>query len=164
MNIIAIDPGTRHTGIVYMDERRIIDVKTVAIPKGCGVNNDQLDERCRNIWKQMEAFVLTHDHDVVVIEGYIPYAKMNIAKSTSHQTPWLVGYLLARLETNNENVVIQTSNKVLNPRAKGNLAFQLDLLKHGKSWVYEGDKLLKNDHLRTAFLHGWYYLLNKEGN
>ena len=47
MNIIAIDPGTRHTGIVYMDERRIIDVKTVAFPSACGVDQYALDERCR---------------------------------------------------------------------------------------------------------------------
>lgn len=158
MNVIAIDPGTRYTGVVYLDERRIIDTKTIAYPKACGIDNIALDERCKNIWQQLEPFILTHDHDVIIIEGFIPYPGMKVAKSTSHQTPWLVGYLTANLEISNENMTIQTSKQVLNPRVRGNLSFALDMLKHGKSWVYEGDTKLTNDHLRTAFLHGWYYI------
>ena len=29
MNIVAVDPGTSNTGIVYMNERRIICAKTL---------------------------------------------------------------------------------------------------------------------------------------
>lgn len=163
MNIIAIDPGTRHTGIVYMDERRIIDAKTVAFPSACGVDQYALDERCRNIWQQAESFLLTHDHEKLVIEGFVPYPGMKVARSTSHQTPWLVGYLLSGLEKLGEDVAIQTSKQVLNPRTRGSLATQYDMLKNPKTWVYQGDDLLTNDHLRTAFLHGWYYLLSLKG-
>lgn len=164
MNIIAIDPGTRHTGIVYMDEKRIIDAKTVAFPSACGIDQYALDERCRNIWQQIEPFLLTHDHEKLVIEGFIPYTGMKVARSTSHHTPWLVGYILAGLEQCDEDIAIQTSKQVLNPRTRGNLAAQYDMLKHSKTWVYAGDHILTNDHLRTAFLHGWYYLLNRKGD
>ena len=157
-NVIAIDPGATHTGIVYMDERRVIDVKTVSYPKSCGIDNRLLDERCRNIWRQLETFLTVHDHDVVVIEGYIPYAGMKTAKSTSHQTPWVVGYLLHGLEGVGESPVIQTSKQVLNPRTKGNLSEKKDSLTQGR-FVYEGQKLLTNDHLRCAFVHGLYFLI-----
>lgn len=157
-SIVAIDPGATNTGIVYMDERRVIDVKTISYPKSCGIDNNLLDDRCKNIWRQLEQFLLMHSHDAIVIEGYIPYVGMKIARSTSHQTPWLVGYLLRGLEAAGEKPVIQTSKQVLNSRAKGNLANQKDLLVQGM-YVYEGQKMLTNDHLRCAFLHGLYYLI-----
>lgn len=156
--IVAIDPGTTHTGIVYMDDRRVIDAKTISYPKACGIDNYLLDERCQNIWRQLEQFLVMHGHDVVVIEGFVPYPGMRAAKSTSHQTPWLVGYLLRGLEGINIVPVIQTSKQVLNPRTKGNLSNQKDLLEQ-RRFVYEGQKLLTNDHLRCAFLHGLYYLI-----
>ena len=34
--IVAVDPGCLHTGIVYMDERRVIDSRTIGFPKGAG--------------------------------------------------------------------------------------------------------------------------------
>lgn len=158
--IVAIDPGTTHTGIVYMDERRIIDAKTISYPKACGIDNYLLDERCQNIWRQLEQFLVMHGHDVVVIEGYIPYiTNRGASRATSHQTPWLVGYLLSSLESIDITPTIQTSKQVLNPRTKGNLSNQKDLLEQGR-FVYEGQKLLTNDHLRCAFLHGLYYLID----
>lgn len=157
-SIVAIDPGTTNTGIVYMNEHRVIDVKTIHYPKSCGVDNYLLDSRCQNIWRQLEQFLVMHGHSVVVIEGFIPYVGMRNAKSTSHQTPWLVGYLLRGLEAAGEVPVIQTSKQVLNPRTKGNLSNQKDLLET-RRFVYEGQKLLTNDHLRCAFLHGLYYLI-----
>lgn len=157
-SIVAIDPGATHTGIVYMDEHRVIDVKTISFPKSCGIDNNLLNTRCINIWRQLEQFLAMHNHDAVVIEGFVPYAGMKVAKSTSHQTPWLVGYLLSGLETSGETPVIQTSNQVLNSRTKGNLASQKDLLVQ-RRYVYEGQKMLTNDHLRCAFLHGLYYLI-----
>lgn len=157
-SIVAIDPGTTNTGIVYMNEHRVIDVKTIHYPKSCGVDNYLLDSRCQNIWRQLEQFLVMHGHEVVVIEGFVPYPGMRTAKSTSHQTPWLVGYLLRGLESTGEVPVIQTSKQVLNPRTKGNLSNQKDLLEC-RRFVYEGQKLLTNDHLRCAFLHGLYYLI-----
>lgn len=157
-SIVAIDPGTTNTGIVYMNEHRVIDAKTIHYPKSCGIDNNLLDARCQSIWRQLEQFLVMHGHDVVVIEGFVPYPGMRVAKSTSHQTPWLVGYLLRGLEAAGADPVIQTSKQVLNPRIKGNLSNQKDLLEQ-RRFVYEGQKLLTNDHLRCAFLHGLYYLI-----
>lgn len=157
--IIAIDPGTTHTGVVYMDEHRVIDAKTISYPKSCGIDNDLLDDRCRNIWRQLEQFLVMHVYEVVVIEGFVPYPGMRgVARSTSHQTPWLVGYLLKGLESLEIEPVIQTSKQVLNPRTKGNLTSKKDSLEQ-RRYVYEGQQLLTNDHLRSAFLHGLYYLI-----
>ena len=156
-SIVAIDPGTTNTGIVYMNEHRVIDVKTIHYPKACGADNYLLDKRCQNIWRQIEQFMVMHNHDVIVIEGYIHYSGMR-TQASSHQTPWLVGYLLAGIESMDEDPVIQTSKQVLNPRIKGNLSNQKDLLEC-RRFVYEGQKLLTNDHLRCAFLHGLYYLI-----
>lgn len=161
IEIVAIDPGTTHTGLVYMDERRVIDVKTISFPKSVGIDNKLLDDRCKNIWRQAEQFLMMHGHKQVVIEGYRPYPGMRIARSTSHQTPWLVGYLLRGIEGNGEEPIIQTSHQVLNPRTEGNVAIYKDYLVHGRYQVYEGQKLLTNDHLRTAFLHGFYYLIHE---
>ena len=94
MNIIAIDPGTRHTGIVYMDERRIIDAKTVAFPSACGVDQYALDERCRNIWQQAESFLLTHDHEKLVIEGFVPYPGMRVAGGAKDPNPRPMGVVV----------------------------------------------------------------------
>lgn len=157
-SIVAIDPGTTNTGIVYMNEHRVIDVKTIHYPKSCGIDNNLLDARCQSIWRQLEQFLVMHGHDAVVIEGFVPYPGMRVAKSTSHQTPWLVGYLLRGLEAAGADPIIQTSKQVLNPRSKGNLSYQKDLLEQ-RRFVYEGQKLLTNDHLRCAFLHGLYYLI-----
>lgn len=159
--IVAIDPGATNTGIVYMDEHRVIDVKTIHYPKSCGIDNNLLDSRCQNIWRQLEQFLVMHCQDAVVIEGYIPYVtNRGASRATSHQTPWLVGYLLRGLEGIDIVPVIQTSKQVLNPRTKGNLSNQKDLLEQ-RRYVYEGQKLLTNDHLRCAFLHGLYYLVGE---
>ena len=48
--IVAVDPGCLHTGVVYMDERRVLDSCTIAYPKGVKGDNDLLDERCEAIW------------------------------------------------------------------------------------------------------------------
>lgn len=160
MDIIAIDPGTTHTGLVYLNEHRVVDAKTVSFPrKACGIDNNLLDERCNAIWLQVERFLIEHPHSVVVIEGYVPYAGPR-QTSTLHQTPWLVGFLLARLEDFGCQVAIQTSKEVLNPRSKGNMAAERDLMAKGKR-VYEGQQLIKNDHLRTALCHGIYYLIGQ---
>ena len=95
--------------------------------------------------------------------GFGPSPGWWVGWSPAHQTPWLVGYLLSGLERIGEDVAIQTSKQVLNPRTRGSLATQYDMLKNPKTWVYQGDDLLTNDHLRTAFLHGWYYLLSVKG-
>ena len=68
--IVAVDPGCLHTGIVYMDERRVIDSRTIGFPKGVRGDNDLLDERCESIWRQLERFLAEHPHSMVVLEGY----------------------------------------------------------------------------------------------
>ena len=142
--IVAVDPGCMHTGIVYMDERRVIDSRTVGYPKGVKGNNALLDERCESIWRQLERFLAEHPHDLVVIEGY--------------QTPWLVGSLTAHLHQAGEPFSIQLSALVLNPRARNNAAWASDAVAQGREVMQGCQRLVTNEHLRSAFAHGlWFY-------
>ena len=43
--IVAVDPGTQHTGVVYMDARRVIDAETIAYPAAVRGENEKLAER-----------------------------------------------------------------------------------------------------------------------
>lgn len=153
--IVAIDPGCLHTGVVYMDEYRVVDAATFSYPKSVGADNALLYERCICVWNRLDAFMAAHPHDAVVIEGYIPFTSNKF--TMSHQTPWLVGYLLSELHGNGEKIAIQTSRDVLNPRIRGNVKAIVDDLAAGRD-VYPESKKLTNEHLRSAFAHGYYFL------
>lgn len=155
--VVAIDPGALHTGVVYMDERRVIDARCIAFKEGCGTDNALLDERCEAIWGRLEEYLEGHGHAAVVVEGYVPYRGRATATNGSHQTPWLVGSLLAHLHVADENVALQTSRQVLNPKTRGNAAWTVDWLK-SRTPFYRGQEQITNEHLRSAFAHGWYHL------
>lgn len=153
--IVAVDPGCLHTGVVYMDERRVLDSCTIAYPKGVSGDNDLLDERCEAIWHRLERFLASHPHDLVVVEGYRQYQR---GRSMSHQTPWLCGALLAHLHEDGEAVAIQMSAKVLNPRSPGNCAWVVDCAAQGREVLPGSLRLVTNEHLRSALAHGvWWY-------
>lgn len=155
--IVAVDPGCLHTGIVYMDERRVIDSRTIGFPKGVRGDNDLLDERCESIWRQLERFLTEHPHSMVVLEGYQQQGGRG-HMSMSHQTPWLVGSLTAHLHKAGEPFTIQLSAKVLNPRARGNCAWAVDEALQGREVLQGCNRLVTNEHLRSAFAHGlWFY-------
>lgn len=155
--IVAVDPGCLHTGVVYMDERRVLDSCTIAYPKGVKGDNDLLDERCEAIWHRLERFLANHPHDLVVIEGYQQQGGRGHL-SMAHQTPWLVGSLLAHLHEDGEAVAIQLSAKVLNPRSPGNCAWVVDCAAQGREVLPGSLRLVTNEHLRSALAHGvWRY-------
>lgn len=153
MSIIAVDPGTSNTGVVYMDEHRIICAKTIHY--NGTVKDDQyaLKERAENIARQLGLWVADKPHDVIVMEGFIGYSGRT--GGYTYQTPYLCGYLHAALH--DEDIVIQTSRQVLNPRTRGNVSRLRDLMAQGMK-PYVGCELCTNDHLRAAACHGIYYL------
>ena len=167
MNVVAIDPGMANTGVVYASELSVICWKTIS---GKPVYTDQYEllERQGSIARQILAFIADKPHEAVVMEGFVNFhGKQN---GYTFQTPQLVGYLQRALEHAGENVVMQTSDKVLNPRAKGsmvsyddsvngrNLAKQSALKRSG----WRGVENLPNDHTRAAMLHACYYYIHKE--
>lgn len=160
--IVAIDPGSLHTGVVHMTRRRVLDSRTFAFKEGCGADNDLLDARCEEIWTLLRRFLETHEHGAVVIEGFVPYHGRFSGTKGSHQTPWLCGHLLGRLHAAGEEVVLQTSRQVLNPKTRGNAAWAVDWLMNRRQF-YLGQGLVTNEHERSAFAHGWYYLHAGEG-
>lgn len=159
--IVAVDPGSLHTGVVYMDSRRVIDVATIAYPKSVKGDNGLLDERCEAIWRRLWSFLADHPHDLVVIEGYQQQGGRGHL-SMSHQTPWLVGSLTAHLHREGEHVSIQTSAQVLNPRARSNCAWVQDAVRDGRD-VFSGAEKCTNEHLRSALAHGVYWMQRHGG-
>lgn len=170
MSIVAIDPGTSHTGVVYMDERRIIDAITLPgkrVPT-IGRNQQLLHERSFRIARGISAYIADKEREAVVIESFAAWDHNQ--GQTSHQTPILVGHIMQELA--GENLVIQTS-EVLRPQ-KGSAFDVAGLLEEAKRmkksgasrteikrWLVES-KLrdadrCKNDHMRSAACHGIYY-------
>ena len=167
MNIIAIDPGTSNTGVVYMSELSIVCFKTIS---GKPVYTDQYElmERMESITRQILVFMADKPHEAVVIEGFLGYKGRNNA--FTFQTPQLIGFLEDRFLGMGENVIVQTSDEVLNPRRRDSLVCYDDSA-NGKARAKEMalkrtgwrdvDKL-PNDHVRAAALHGIYYYKRKE--
>lgn len=160
--IVAIDPGSLHTGVVHMTVWSVLDSRTFAFKAGCGADNDLLDARCEEIWTLLRRFLETHEHGPVVMEGFVPYPGRCGGTKGSHQTPWLCGQLLGHLREAGEEVVLQTSRQVLNGRTRGNAAWTVDWLRNRRQF-YLGQGLVTNEHERSAFAHGWYYLHTGEG-
>ena len=156
MSIIAIDPGTAHTGLVYMDEHRIICCKTIAFKGAVKADQDALKERAQAIARQIIDFAADKPHECIVMEGFMGYTGKQ--GGYSFQTPYLCGYLHSALE--GERIVIQTSRKVLNPRTRGNLAHLKTQMAHGYE-VWKDCEKCSNDHLRSAAVHGIYYYQRK---
>lgn len=153
MNVVAIDPGTSNTGIVYMSERRIICAKTLHYKSTVKADQYALRDRAENIARQISAWIAGKPHDAVVIEGFIGYTGRQ--GGYVFQTPYLCGYLHAALR--GETIVIQTSRQVLNPKSRGNMAELRTLMERGAK-AYPGCEACTNDHLRAAACHGAYFL------
>lgn len=151
--IIAIDPGTANTGLVYMDESRVLCVKTLTHVETVKQDQDALMRRAETIAAAVDDWMADKPHEAVVIEGFMTYT--GIGGGYVFQTPYLCGYIHAVLA--NENLIIQTSRQVLNPRTKGNCRAVKDAVAAGRE-VMPGALMCKNDHLRSALAHGVYYL------
>lgn len=152
MSIVAIDPGTSNTGIVYMDERRIICAKTLHYKSVVKADQDALRARAANIARQISQWIADKPHDAIVMEGFVGYAGRQ--GGYAFQTPYLCGYLHSALS--GENIVIQTSRQVLNPKTPGNVAELRELMERGIE-VWGDSGMCKNDHLRAAACHGIYH-------
>lgn len=153
MRIVAVDPGTSNTGLVYMDERRILCAKTLRYKSTVKADQDALRARAENIARQIAAWVADKPHDALVMEGFMGYPGRQ--GGYAFQTPYLCGYLHAALA--GEDIAIQTSRQVLNPHTRGNVAELRALMERGCS-PYPGSELCTNDHLRAAACHGAYHL------
>lgn len=158
MRIIAIDPGTSNTGLVYMDEREIFCSKTIthrdrlfkeAMTKAGKpsreIDQDKLLNRARSIAVAIRDFCLNNPHEAVVIEGFQTFAHGTRQNSTTFQTPYLCGYLERELE--GENIVIQTSSDVL----KG-------IDRDAVARSFPGGIGCTSEHTRAAACHGIHYL------
>ncbi len=154
MRLVAIDPGTRNTGLVWMSERRVLDAATVSFSESCGQDQDALRTRCRAITSRVAAWMAERPHDLAVIEGFTGFSGRRRG-AFAFQTPFLVGYMLGALPS--ERFELQTSASVLNPRTPGNLAWVKREAAAGTE-VMPGSLACTNDHERSALAHGMWRL------
>lgn len=153
IDIVAVDPGTSNTGIVYMNERGIISAKTLHYKSTVKADQDALRSRADNIARQLTSWIVDKPHEVIVMEGFMTYPGKG--GMYTYQTPYLCGFLHAALK--DEDIVIQTSSQVLNPHTRGNMA-EMRTLMERRACPIPGSALCTNDHLRAAACHGAYYL------
>lgn len=153
MSIIAIDPGTTNTGLVYMDERRVICAKT--IPNHARARNlYELKARVVSIATQVSDWMADKPHDAVIMEGFIFQSRQY--RDKLYQTPHLVGALMEELR--DENLVLQTS-EIFNPKRKNNVADLKGQIAAGISPGWAETEKCTNDHTRSAVCHGIYYYM-----
>ncbi len=157
MSIIAIDPGTSNTGLVFMDGKRIIDAETLHYRESVKSDNYMLLHRAHDITMRIADWIAPRKHDAIVIEGFVTYHGRQ--SGYTFQTPYLCGYIHAALAM--EYFIIQTSRQVLNKHMKGNVAAYKTAMEQGRD-VWGDCSKLTNDHLRSAACHGIYYYTHKE--
>lgn len=157
MSIVAIDPGTSNTGLVWMDGESILDVLTIRWSGSASIRDDQqkLLQRAHDITAIIAGWMEGKEREAVVIEGFLNYCKRQ--SGYTFQTPYLCGFIHAAL---NEHFIIQTSRQVLNPHTRGNVAAYKAAMEQG-SCPWKGSELLTNDHLRSAACHGIYYYIHR---
>ena len=158
MRVIAIDPCMRFTGVVYMDERRVICCKTIRFLDPLRQDQESMRIRAHSIASQIKNWIADKPYDAIVIEGF-NYQKRHINASI-FQTPYLCGFLAS--EFGDVNLTMQTSSQVLNTNAPRNVAYIKRALDRGyEIMLSDAQRLCTNDHLRSACAHGFYYLKNR---
>ena len=157
MIVIAIDPGTANTGVAVYDSeaQKVIDCVTIKT-KSTGQDQMALNDRCWKICIEISGAISEIMFDdfqceikdaVTVVEGFASFGG-NRQNANTFQTPFLVGYLCAKLYPDS----IQTSNKVFNKYGRS----VRDSIKDGTCSV-EGCQKATNDHERSALCHALYY-------
>lgn len=152
MSIVAIDPGTTNTGLVWMDELRVLAAETIRFKGAVRGDQDALLERAESISLALAEWLEGKEREAVVIEGFVGYPGRQ--GGYAYQTPYLCGYLHRTLA--GEPLVIQTSRQVLNPRTPGNCAWVKAAMAAGRE-AWGDSSLCTNDHERSALAHGVYY-------
>ena len=146
----------RNTGVVVMDEDRVIAADTIRFKdsiKGWSYKGQQeLMHRLHDIKAGVLPYLLI-DHDWEVCEGFFTYPGRQNA--STFQSAMVTGAIISMLDE--DKAVIQTSDQVFNSQTPGAMPYAKALLQKGKS-IMAGDELCTNDHERSAFLHGVYFI------
>ena len=159
MSIIAIDPGTSNTGLVFMDEHRIIDATTIHYDEAVKQDQYKIMFRAFDIVERIADWIAPRRHDYIVIEGFLNYSRMQ--GGYTFQTPYLCGCIHTALA--NEHFIIQTSREVLNSHTRKSAVRRGETKAQAIERAgWENSAILTNDHVRSAALHGIYHYNHKE--
>ena len=171
LRVLAIDPGTRKTGVCLLDEYGISCAATLRFPDACGEDVYSLVARVAEIGDRLYDLLTAWEHDVVVVEAFTTFAgSQTRANAWTWQTPHLVGYLQHFLETEDGDkpVIWQTSSQVYRfgsglygmyrlPKGYGAAGMAPKARVAILERVNGGDKC-RSDDTRSAACHGLYYL------
>ena len=164
--VLAIDPGTRSTGVALVDDRGVLWTKTISFKEPCGTDNEAIFRRASEIVEALLLSVDFKDCDVVVMEGYEPFVTNGRVNATAAtQLPILVGWLGYFLQ-DAPVLHVQYSREVLG-NAKSSIygiyhiatknktpeQCRLDLMAR-----VPGGELCRTDHERAAAAHALWYL------
>lgn len=167
IRVLAIDPGTTHTGVALVDERGVSCAQTLRFPDMRTVDNAAIFDRAQAIAERLEPILTAWRHDVVVLEGYQYFGSISSAYSAT-QTPILVGYLARFLK--GENLQPQHSPELFNKNRAGNVWRRYGVNPDGTTEqrlrelmrkIPGGDKA-KDEHQRAAVAHAVFYISKAE--
>ena len=166
IRVLAIDPGTRDTGVVLMDEKGISCAQTIHFNDACGNDCHAVAFRARQLRDRLAPIVTLWKHDVIVMESWTSFSeKTGRANSATWQTPYAIGYLQCLVEElDGKDMVPQTSTEVFGVRRVKSFCYgahsqdEVEAMKRAAAKKIQGGQKLTNEHLRSAALHGLYYL------
>lgn len=153
--ILGIDPGTAHTGCVFVCEKRIIAAATIKTTPKTGDFED-LMARGKIVRTEIESVIAAIRPDVAVIEGYKDYGGgYKRAVSKRYYTASTISFIVQALDGAGIETHFQYADTV-----KSAMKAYLDAWEV-KQHLIEGDAMLKNEHLRDAGAHALYYELEQ---
>lgn len=153
--VLAIDPGLANTGVVLWDGQAIVDSMTITT-KGAGgrPDFDTTVRRAQDVGSSIEALVVGHQPQVVVMEAYMDFGGGHKrAVSYRWTTPLLMGYLIASLEAFPGLRMVYQEPTIL-----GLYRAPMARWAKGQGGYLPGDDRLRNEHLRSAAAHLAHHL------
>lgn len=161
--VVAVDPGTRNTGMVLLtltgSAPVVAGAATARWSRGVGTDQMALARRAEECCREVAAFVEKAKASArgpvpVVMEGFTPLRGK--PRPMSYQTSWLCGALAMALASVTGDLSIQTSAQVLNPKRRGSMAWAAEAVKAGGA-VVRGQGRVTNEHERSALAHALYW-------
>ena len=158
MKVLAIDPGTRNTGIVCLEDNSIIHARCLSFKESIKDDQEKLLSRSDDIADIVINCIKMFKPDVVVIEGFVNFGvRSNVYTS---QTPFLVGVLCESIIRCSGYLwpVIQLSRDVLKKPKTMDKKDYPPMVTEALENVKNAKETCTNEHLRSALAHGYYYL------
>ena len=173
IRVLAIDPGTRNTGVALVDERGVSCAARIRFSEPLGTDNAAIIARSGELAERLQPILDAWRHDVVVLEGYTPWSYGDGNAAATTQLLILVGWLSCHLKA--ENLHIQYSDDVLAPSREHSIFWHLGInpratkgmdkvarLRLLEGYLPGGEKCKGDKDMIAAAAHGLWYVREHE--